>query len=263
MIKAPNFIKSTEGIVSLIRTHHTRSSEVEIKEIMGKARKLKGSENKLYLTLSAEPGIPLILKLNGSIGKGNGSKVDRALPTSDEHSYDSILQYLVDRSQFNRRDWDAGRLSFACSFEDLTEDELRHHNKSATVRKPKPTDLGVFDNMDFQISIHPRNADEAKKWAEWEFWDGWDEVPWPDKVEKRWEKILKSRDWGELAESDPPLLDSRLNSIKSELKNIEYPNLKARRAEDISALSSDQKRLLVHLRTLLMRCQAVQDIGGE
>lgn len=263
VIEAPPSIKSTEGIVSLIRTHHTRSSEVEIKKIMAMARELKRFENKLYLTLSAEPGKPLILKLSGAIGKGNDSKVDRSLPTSDEHSYDSILRYLVDRSQFNRRDWDDGRLSLACSFKDLTEGELRHHNKSATVRKPKPTGLGAFDNMEFQISIHPRNANEAKKWAVWKFWDGWDEVPWPDKVEKRWKKILKPRDWGELAESDPPLLDSRINSIKSELKYIEYPNMKARRAEDASALSSDQKRLLVRLRTLLMRCQAVQDIGGE
>ena len=76
-------------------------------------------------------------------------------------------------------------------------------------------------------------------------------------------QIKSKKDWGELAESDQPLLDSRINSIRLELKNIEYPNLKARKAEDIFALSNDQKRLFLRLRTLLMKCQAVQDIGGE
>jgi len=263
VIEAPTLIKSTEGIVPLIRAHHTRSSEIEIKQIMPKARKLKRSENELYLELTAESGQRPILELSGSIGKGNDSKVERTVQISDEHTYDSILRYLVGRSKFNKRDWDEGRLSLACSFEDLTEGELRRHNKSVSISKPKPTGLGAFGNMEFQIPIHPRSAHEAKKWAEWKFWDGWDEVPWPDKVKKRWEKILKGRDWGELAESDQPLLDSRINSIRLELKNIEYPNLKARKAEDIFALSNDQKRLFLRLRTLLMKCQAVQDIGGE
>ena len=261
--EAPPFVQSAKGIVSLIRVHHTRSREIEIKRIWSKVRKIKNPECELYLELSAEPEQPLSLELSGSIGKGDDSKIKSALIPPDEHSYDSILQYLVRDSKLNRKDLDVERLSMACSFEDLSEDERKNHSKSVEVRNPKLTNLGSFDNMNFKISIHPRSAKGAKNWADWKFWDGWNQVPWPDVVGKEWKEVLKSFDWSSWTEPDPPSLESRIKSIISEIDEIQYPNLKARTTKDISALSSDQQHLLIRLRTRLMKCHAVQDIGGE
>ena len=237
----PDFITDIkETSIELLRTHHTDSAEVRIKEIKPNGR-LSNSSAELNLIIIADYGQDTIARVKGKIGTGKRNQIDRIVDfKGPEHL--ELFTRLVNQSEFGP-DWDENEGFLNVVFAETTTAERRQHLRTIRIDTPNLEDLGKFKSVELKaVPLTPKTGDDAREWAKWEFWSDFSEQPWSDRIGEIWDGISARYELASHGLSSPPNISARVDALRSSML-----------AEQISAQE------LVQLR----RCQAVIDLGGD
>ena len=239
--KIPNNILKIKDLkVELLRSHHTGSNDIRIEEIKPNGR-LSDSDVSLDLVITADIGNDANARIQGKIGNGKGSQIDRLIPF-EAPSHLELFTHLVNQSDFES-DWNYDERVLEISFANASISERRDHLKEIIVDNPILEDLGKFKSVKLKnIPLKPKTGSDAREWAEWEFWNNLSEHPWPDIAEVVWNEI--SQRYG--------LKSYNLSSL---------PDISLR----VDKLSLSMSEQLISAKEIiqLRQCQAIIDIGGD
>ena len=237
----PDFITDIEEVsIELLRTHHTDSAEVRIKEIKSNGR-LSNSSADLNLIIIADYGQDTIARVKGILGTGKGNQIDRMVDfEGPEHL--ELFTRLVNQSEFGP-DWNENEGILNVVFAETTTAERRQHLRTIRIDTPNLEDLGEFNSVELKaIPLTPKTGHDAREWAKWDFWSDFSEQPWSDRIGEIWDGISVRYELASHGLSSPPDISARIDALRSSML-----------AEQISAQEVVQLR----------RCQAVIDLGGD
>ena len=237
----PDFITDIEETsIELLRTHHTDSAEVRIKEIKPNGR-LSNSSADLNLIIIADYGQDTIARVKGILGTGKGKQIDRIVDfEGPEHL--ELFTRLVNQSEFGP-DWNENEGILNVVFAETTTVERRQHLKTIRIDTPNLEDLGEFNSVELKaVPLTPKTGDDAREWAKWDFWSDFSEQPWSDRIGEVWDRISARYELASHGLSSPPDISARVDALRSSMLE-----------EQISAQEVVQLR----------RCQAVIDLGGD
>jgi hypothetical protein len=228
--------------VSLIRTHHTNSSELRVIRIQPMGRLSNDSQANLDLIITADEGQDTIARVEGILGSGKGNKIDRRLVEFEAPEHLELFTRLMELSEFGPN-WDENKSRLNVEFSETTPLERREHLRTIRIDAPNIEGLGKFNSVDLKaIPLAPKTGYDAREWAEWELWSDFSEQPWPDIITKFWAELSVRYELASHGLSSPPDISARVDSLRSSML-----------AEQISAEEIGQLR----------RCQAVIDLGGD
>ena len=184
----PDFITDIEETsIELLRTHHTDSAKVRIKEIKPNGR-LSNSSADLNLIIIADYGQDTIARVKGILGTGKGKQIDRIVDfEGPEHL--ELFTRLVNQSEFGP-DWNENEGVLNVVFAETTTAERRQHLRTIRIDTPNLEDLGEFNSVELKaVPLTPKTGDDAREWAKWEFWSDFSEQPWSDRIGEIWDEI--------------------------------------------------------------------------
>ena len=236
----PSFVTGiSNSNIDLIRSHHTGSSQVRVKEIKPKGR-LSESKADLTLIIIAHHGQETIARVRGVVGSGKGNQIDQRIQfEGPEHM--ALFSMLMDQSEFGI-DWDVNEGVLRAGFEELSLTELRNHLKTIHVQQPDLDNMGSFNSVELKsIPLIPRTGDDARQWAEWEFWTDFHGHPWPDQLNSNWTPLSERFNLLSYGVADVPSISNRIDQLQS------IPG------DELTVADLKQLR----------RCQAIIDLRGE